>query len=649
MNKVVSFLQPNFQQGPTEYNAFYLPYTAGVILAYALKHNPDWQVGEIVWRRDPVEQVAQRLAKSQVVGFSTYVWNHQYNYAVAQRVKEINPDCLIVMGGPEVAVTDPNIFKQHPWMGIVIKKEGELIFSQVLKQNGKDLDNIAGLLINENNKVKDTGDAERIDDLDSLPSPYLTGLFDDLIKNNPSVIWNATLETNRGCPYQCTFCDWGSLTYNKIKKFSLDRVFAELDWIGQHCGHVSFTDANMGMFVQRDNIIIDKLIEVHKKHPNLKNAMITWAKNQKNEVVDMIKKLSAVSDGLSRGLTVSVQSLDTNVLDIIKRKNLEQHKIKEIFDICHKHNLPVYTEMILGLPGETPESWKQNIWSMFESGNHSGVTIVQAQMLENAEMNLLQRRLYQMETVKIHDYLSGTNHYDDINESIEVVVSTKSLPRTAMLDIMVWNTFIQTFHIKGLSTYIARYLNKAYQVSYQDFYDKLYQWVQQDPWWQRELDLSRANYEEWFTNGKIHNDHSDVIKYRGWNSNLRNIINVHAQKQIPAVLDLLSNFMQTHFDIPELEEIIRFQKYSILDFDNLSNYPIQQSFKLDFYNYLVYNTELHTPVTYEFYHKENSKMSQTLFLENFWWERNRKFGITSVRSLFASADTPVHNDLELQI
>ena len=67
-------------------------------------------------------------------------------------------------------------------------------------------------------------------DLDVLPSPHLTGVFDHIVKNNSNYKFHMTLETNRGCPYQCTFCDWGSLTYNKIKKFDIDRVFAEIEW-----------------------------------------------------------------------------------------------------------------------------------------------------------------------------------------------------------------------------------------------------------------------------------------------------------------------------------------------------------------------------------------------------------------------------------
>ena len=58
MALTIGFVQVNFPQGPRELNAHFLPYSAGVILAYALQQNPAWSVGELIWRRDPIEATA---------------------------------------------------------------------------------------------------------------------------------------------------------------------------------------------------------------------------------------------------------------------------------------------------------------------------------------------------------------------------------------------------------------------------------------------------------------------------------------------------------------------------------------------------------------------------------------------------------------
>ena len=131
IKKRISFVQPNFQQGPKEFNAYYLPYSAGVILSYALgfEHiQSQWEVDTLVWRRESIEQLAPKICNSDIVAFSTYVWNHRYNYALAKKIKELNPNCTILFGGPEPAITDPNLFVKEPFMDLVIKMEGEITF-----------------------------------------------------------------------------------------------------------------------------------------------------------------------------------------------------------------------------------------------------------------------------------------------------------------------------------------------------------------------------------------------------------------------------------------------------------------------------------------------------------------------------------------
>lgn len=627
MQKIISFVQVNFQQGPQELNAFYLPYTAGVVLAYALKHNPNWKLGELVWRRDSIEETAQRLKHSDVVGFSTYVWNHQYNYTLACRVKELNPNCLIVMGGPEVAITDPDLFVKHPWMDAVVKMEGELVFSEVLKQHGTELTSIPGLVVNCNQQAVDTGDSDRIGDLDQLPSPYLTGLFDNLLNSYPDVTWNATLETNRGCPYQCTFCDWGSLTYNKVKLFSLDRVFKELEWIGEHCGFVTITDANFGMFVERDNAIVSKLIEVQLRWSSLSNFSITWAKNQKNEVVDIVRRLVNESPTASQGLTVSVQSMDEGVLDIIKRRNLDQHKIREIFALCDRYNIPVHTEIILGLPGDTEHSWKENFWRLFRAGNHTGISILHAQLLENAEMNLSQRKFYKLESVPIYDYMSGSYSNGEVEESIDVVVSTRDISKDTMLDIMVWNSFIQTFHINGLTNYIARFL-ASQGTDYSVFYTEFYEYLAQDYWWQQQFDETKKLYQEWTTDGRVKTSIGG-IEVPGWHLHNRLTLKLHAEQRIDQTYKLINTFVEK-FNLVQGKQLVSFQRATLVDYNRLPQLPQQQSFDWDFWGYLVEGRDLDVQTCYNFDTAEDKTMSPKMFLENFYFGRKRNFGKASI-------------------
>ena len=635
IKQTISFVQPNFQQGPKEFNAYYLPYSAGIVLGYALSFehiNSKWETDQLVWRRDPVEDLALRLAKNSIVAFSTYVWNHRYNYALARRIKDINPQVTIIVGGPEPAIEDPQLFEKEPFIDLVIKMEGEITFKRILEDFGTDYMHIPGLLINTPAGLIDTGDCARIDNLDQIPSPYLSGVFDQIIKDNPEVIWNATLETNRGCPYACTFCDWGSLTYNKVKKFDLTRVYHELDWIGSHCGFVTITDANFGMFIERDNMIVDKLIEVQKRWGKLTSFSMTWAKNQKNEVVDIVKKLIQETPYLGQGLTVSVQSMDHDVLENIKRRNLDQHKIDEIFDLCDRNNIPVYTELILGLPGETVASWKEAFWKIFRAGNHTGINILQAQLLENAEMNLLQKRLWQLESTPVHDYMSGNYNDEELSECIDVVVSTKNISKEQMLDTLVWNSFIQTFHINGLTTYIARYLQKAHQIDYSEFYDNLYLWVQKDPWFQAQFTDTRNYFANWASYGSINHPSIGNVKVFGWNLVHRTTLYIQKQNRLSRVFDLVDNFVKNHYNINKdiLDQLMQFQKNYVIDHCHLKYLPIQQKFDYDFLGYIQDGTSLQRPCMCVFETTEDLNMSLDHFLENMWFARKRNFGKTNI-------------------
>lgn len=631
--KKISFVQPNFQQGPKEFNAHYLPYSVGVLWAYVNQFesiNSRYQLEDIIWRRDSINDTATKLSQCNIVGFSTYVWNKNYNYALAKKLKEINPNCIVIFGGPEMPITKQDIFKNLPFIDLVIKSEGEIILKEFLDaiSNNASWDTIKGLLINRNGIAVDTGNGDRISDLENLPSPYLTGVFDKIMSKVTDVEWNATIETNRGCPYACTFCDWGSLTYNKVKKFGLEKVFAELEWIGKKgCGFVTITDANFGMFVDRDNAIADKLIEVQEKYGCPNSFSMSWAKDQKPEVFDIVFKLIK-NPKFNQGLTVSVQSMDLDVLENIKRKNLAQHKIENIFALCDTNNVPVYTEIILGLPGETKQTWKEGFFKLFRAGNHTGINILQAQMLENAEMNLLQQKLFKITSVPVYDYMSGSYNYNELQECVNVVISTKDMSMEEMLDSQVFSWFVQTFHINGLTTYISRFLHKNLGIDYSEFYDKLWNYLIEDIWFIQECEELKQYYRNWMTDGKINHPNISNIEVHGWNIIHRTTLHMHRDRMYDHVFNLIEQFVSNTFNLDQKckNQLLQFQRNYVIDYDSISNFPYIQKFDYDFLNYILDDAMLDTPVDYKFDFLESKDISLDRFLENIYFGRKRNFG-----------------------
>jgi radical SAM superfamily enzyme YgiQ (UPF0313 family) len=632
MTYKIAWVQPNFQQGPKELNAHYLPYSAGVIWSYAVADpmvRDNFELTTMIWRRDAVDDVVERLRDNDVVAFSTYVWNHQYNYEVARRLREANPNCLIIFGGPEPAITDPNLFRDNPFMDMVICFEGEITFRRVLQNfENKQWENIPGLLINRDGEAIKTEDAKRIESLEDIPSPYLTGVFDQIIAENPNVEWNGTLETNRGCPFACTFCDWGSLTYNKVKHYNLERVFDELEWMAQHrVGFISITDANFGMFPDRDNLIADKIIEVQERYGYPKTFSVAWAKNQKREVVDIITKLLN-APGFNQGLTLSVQSLDVDVLENIRRKNMEMNKLEEVFELCEQRNIPTYTELILGLPGESLQSWKDNFWRLFRMGNHTGLTVFQAQLLENAEMNLLQKKLFKIKSARVTDYFSGSYSNEHIEEGIDIITSTKDLPGEVMLDAEVFSWYINTFHINGVSTLLSRLVYKYCGVDYSDFYEDLFEYLQQDEWYAKEQAEVRQYYRNWMTDGQIRHPNIGGIEIHGWNLIHRSILNMHVEHQYDNIFAKLEQFMH-RYNLPAdlLATAMKFQRRYLVAYDQINTYPQKLTLDYNLWDYLTFDEPLvKQPVTYDLDFPEDKNMSFPRFLELFYFARRRNFG-----------------------
>lgn len=646
--KKISFSQVNFQQGPKESNSFYLPYSAGAIWSYAVtseyvKNN--FVLDKLLFKRDDVKSVAESLADNYLIGFSTYVWNKNYNYALAQEVKKINPNCICVFGGPELPITDVNIFKRLPFADIVVKKEGEKVFREIL-ENYPNISNIKGLLINDDGAVIDTGNSERINDLSELPSPYTSGVFDSLVKNNPEVEWAATLETNRGCPYQCTFCDWGSLIYTKIKQFPIQKVYDEIEWICKNkCGFIFIADANFGIFPERDSKIIDRLIDRQKHYKFPYTFTVSWAKNQKEEVVDIASKL--VEAGLfNNGLTISVQTMNEKVLDNIKRKNLNQHKIEEIFEICSQRQVPVTTEVILGLPGETLETWKKSIFDLFEAGNHSGVDITQVELLENAEMTQVQKTIYDLKTTTVYDYL-GTN-VDDYHEGIDVVTSTRHMPFDDMVKAQCFNTFINTFHIGGLTSIVSRFLHRYNDISYQEFYQDLYDFMYDIDWFQKEEKRVKHYFERWMIDGKL--EHEDIgVEIHGYNLIYRTLVRLHREKLLSWVFENIKIFLDRYdLSIGLIDDLIALQQSYIVTYDDQTMYEeIDMKLDHDIWNYIL-GKELDTPIQYKLIFPEKRKLSEQMFIELLYYGRRRSFGkrqITIVETIdgqdLNSFETPI--------
>jgi len=448
--------------------AYWLPYSVGCIWSYAQQFETvtdNYNLAGLGFRREPPEQVVAKMDNPVIACFSCYVWNEKWSLATAKAVKDAYPDCKIIFGGPQTTINMP---LQYPFIDSVIVSEGELSFVQLLDDY-----RLTG-------RIEPVYKSERVKDLD-FPSPYTIKLFDQLIEDNPGAEWNMTFETNRGCPYSCTFCDWGGLTMSKIKVFSMERVKADLNWaIDKPVTYLICADANFGIFKDRDVEIAEHIVKVADQGM-LGAVNLQYAKNSTDVVYDIGKKLGK----LGRGITMSMQSMNPDTLKAIKRDNMRINQMTDIMKHSDRTGVITYTEVILGLPLETLESWKQGLADILEMGQHNAIDMWFAQTLKGAALGTEEdRQKYGIETQVVKDYypLYHPDDWREIEEEIEIVVATNTMSRNDLIEAYMYAWMIIQLHAAGYTQVIARYCREIHGVDFRTFYDDIWNKLQSEEW-----------------------------------------------------------------------------------------------------------------------------------------------------------------------
>jgi radical SAM superfamily enzyme YgiQ (UPF0313 family) len=459
----VYLFQPQYPVAVRGRMNYWLPYSAGCIWSYVAQFEDiraNYQLKGLGYVREDLDSVIEQLVDPKVLGVSCYVWNEQYCLELARRVKDRWPDCWVVLGG----ANSHGELLRYKFLDSIVQAEGEAAFLDILR------------CLAQGRQPEPVYSKHRLTEL-SVPSPYLTGVFDQIIAARPDALWAMTFETNRGCPYACTFCDWGGTTYSKVKRFDLDRVRAELTWAKEHpVAYIVCADANFGIFKDRD-IELAKVIRSVCEASIIDAVDINFAKNSPQ----VNYEIAQILGDYGRGITVSVQSMDPQVLTAIKRNNLKTNDIRELITLSEQTGVMTYTEMILGLPLETKETWYQGMTELLEVGQHQTIDMWLATVLRNSEMALAsERSRYGIRTVWAKDYMSlGPDSLnDDIPEYAEIVTATNTMTQPELVDCYMYGWMIIHWHCVGYVQIIARYLRTVQGVGYRQFYDRLFDRIQ---------------------------------------------------------------------------------------------------------------------------------------------------------------------------
>ncbi|NGX15302.1 radical SAM protein [Wenzhouxiangella sp. XN24] len=328
--------------------------------------------------------------------FSNYMWSMQKNLAVSEAIKGYDPRNLTVHGGPSTPGYDKAcraFMARYPSVDIAVHGEGEVTITEVfshlersddggIRYRPEVLSDVSGISFRlpgeDKEAIARSLPRPRLRALDQIPSPYLQGVFDGYEGRVDAAI----VETNRGCPFACTFCDWGSATNGKVVKFDMDRTRGEIEWIGRNRVRVLWiADANFGM-LRRDTEIAEWIVDVKRRYGFPQEVVVNYTKNATSRLADIIKTFTE-GQIISQGI-ISIQTSDARTLDVINRENIKTDKYDELIGVFDEAGLPLSTDLMIGLPGITVAAFDQDLQRYIDADVQ--VKAYPTQLLPNSPM-----------------------------------------------------------------------------------------------------------------------------------------------------------------------------------------------------------------------------------------------------------------------
>jgi len=457
--------------------AAYLPLVSGLLQASA-EADPElrsaYRFMPFVFLRRPIIDLLSAYESNVVAVFSVSMWNEQFNLMLAAAIKTRYPEALIIFGGPQVPHHPEKYFAAHPFIDVAVRGEGEITFSRVLRRlrESMDLDGIPGVSWRRADGVcvRNPEDVELVDNLDDLPSPYLCGLYESLFDMHPGLDFQAIIETDRGCPFLCAYCYWGQGGLNRrFRRHSLGRIKEEIEWIASHRIKYVFNSAsNFGMH-HRDLDIVRMLVDTKNRSGFPEKFRSCYGKNAEESLLEIGSLLHACH--MEKGVTLSHQSLNLKVLENVRRKNIKMEIYQNLQSRFNAAGIPVYTELILGLPGETLRSWVDGVQTLFEAGLKNQLFIYHCQVFPNTELaDPHYKKRFGVVTVSIpltetHGALRDPN---GVAEFEEIIVATDAMPTDDWRSATVFSWFTMVMTSLKLGFFVLIYLAHRYRVRHVD-------------------------------------------------------------------------------------------------------------------------------------------------------------------------------------
>jgi radical SAM superfamily enzyme YgiQ (UPF0313 family) len=384
-----------------------------------------------------IEELYEEISSADIVLLSSYAWNYTIVDELAKHIKKVSPATITVLGGPHIGTNEPEFLDSRDFYDFVCQptKPGEpfvedLIDSYFETNGAPDMNSISWELRCPLSKKHDINTEFSVyeEHLD-----YLKEILSYAQENQMEPFM--VIETTRGCPYQCVFCEWGGGTGTKIIKKNTDLVKRDILALKRAGFRDAYlTDANFGAFEDRDieifrfawenGINLTDISTMKSKDLDRRKRLIDkWfeivgsEKSKTTHDCDSSNMWDA-TEYSSLVPTVSIQSISEEAMKVAKRVDLStQDKLelsRHISNRCRQEGFPVPAlELILGMPGSTLEDFYDEveiIWNFKAWGSHRhDYMFLPDSTLNDPEY----KREYQIQTVEVYSDIVDEDGIDN--------------------------------------------------------------------------------------------------------------------------------------------------------------------------------------------------------------------------------------------
>jgi len=327
-----------------------IPLSLGYLGAVCEKRGYEVNVIDCQGEKLDFEGFRKKLSclNADVVGITSATLTYKSALKIAKISKEVIPECTTVLGGCHATFWDINALNECPSLDIIVRKEGEITFLELLQKlkSKEQLKDVRGITFREGNRIVQNEDRPYIENLDDLPFPAHHLLTLNAYKKMGKLI--IPLMTSRGCVYWCDFCTAVRMFGRKYRMRSPKNVVDEMEYFHKKYAVDQFTFYDDAFTVDKKRV--EEICDEIKR----RKMEVQWDCETR---VDMVDKplLQKMKDAGCIAIWFGVESGSQMIIDKMHKK-IKVEQTRRAFKMAHEVGLMTVASVILGFPGETEET-----------------------------------------------------------------------------------------------------------------------------------------------------------------------------------------------------------------------------------------------------------------------------------------------------